>query len=135
MNPSLWLLVALTTWWSVSTVNCGGRECFPYVIFFYSAFWLPVVAYLAGAEALADALSVRWRALTHLRAPIYTLFASAGFWGLVALLHTSRLAPTIQSGMILFPSAAVAALYLIRSLNLIGIFGACWFGDLPWPKN
>ena len=97
MNPSLWLLlVALTTWWSVSTVNCGGRECFPYVIFFYSAFWLPVVAYLAGAEALADALSVRWRALTHLRAPIYTLFASAGF-GVSSRCYTLRGSPPPSS--------------------------------------
>jgi hypothetical protein len=122
MGWLLWFLAALTTWWSISTVNCGGGGlCLSYIIFFYSAFWLPVVVYLAGAEALAGALSVRWRVLTHMRAPMYIVFAAVGSGGLVPLVHAARIGPAIQLGMILIPSAAVAIIYLIRSLNLIGI--------------
>jgi len=122
MSSILWFLAALTIWWTISTANCGGgRECLSIIIFFYSVFWLPVMVYLAGADALAGALSVRWRVLRYMRAPMYVAFAAVGFGGLVPLVHASRTGPAVQLGMILIPSAAVAVIYLIRSLNLIGI--------------
>jgi hypothetical protein len=135
MSSVLWFLVALAVWWSVSTVNCGGAECLPYIIFFYSAFWVPVMIYLAGAEALARALSLRWRVLTYTRAPIYIAFVAVGSWGLVPLVHDSRFGATSQLGMILIPSAAVAVVYLIRSLNLIGVLWRLLVGGLPMAEE
>jgi hypothetical protein len=130
MRSLLWFLAALTTWWSISTVNCGDASCLGYIIFFYSAFWLPVMVYLAGAEALARALSDRRRALRYMRAPMYVGLAAAGFAGLFGLMQ-ERIGGPAPPGMILVPSVAVAIIYLIRSLNLIGIL---WnLIGISWP--
>jgi hypothetical protein len=117
MNAVLWALAAVALWFLVSTIECGGLACAPYIAFFYVKWWFPVVCYAAVSELF---ITARWPRLS----PILCLaFATVSFASLVVYLWLGP-APFLFSdperamtfrGLVLLPAACIGALYVAKA--------------------
>lgn len=115
MKTAAWVICALLLWWLMATIGCGGTECVPYILFFYLPFWLPIVAYSACAEWVSRKFAARWSPLCFIGLMFigcaYLMYVVKGRYPLVFVDAEHSMVPV---GMIIRPTGAIIALYLIK---------------------
>jgi hypothetical protein len=115
MKTAAWAIVALLLWWLVATIGCGGAACVPYILFFYLPFWLPIVGYSAGSEWISQRFAARWSPLSFVGLMVvgggYLLYILKGRYPLLFVDAEHSMVPV---GIIIKPTAAIIALYLIK---------------------
>ena len=116
MKAGVWLVGAVGLWWLVSASECGAIACYPVVIILYSPFWLPIVIYIAFAEAVCETLVVRSPPLVNF---IILMLVGMGILLLVLKIRNPFLFVDAERSMtsihmIIIPTCAVIALYLLK---------------------
>jgi len=116
MKAGVWLVAAVGLWWLVSASECGAMACLPAVIVIYSSFWLPIVAYIAVAEAVCETLVVRSPPLVN-----FVILMLVGMGALLFVLKSRNPLLFVDAErsmtsihMIIIPTCAVIALYLLK---------------------
>ena len=116
MKTAAWAIFALFLWWLVAGIGCGGFECLPYVLFFYLPYWLPIVAYSAGSEWISRNFAGRWSPLCLVGLMVlggsYLLYVLKGRYPLLFVDAEHSMVPI---GIIIKPTGAIIALYLIKA--------------------
>jgi hypothetical protein len=116
MKTAAWAIVAFPLWWLVATIGCGGVVCVPVVLFFHLPYWLPVIAYSAGAEWISRKYAGRWSPLC-----LVGLMALGGGYflyvlkGRFPLLFVDAEHSMLPMAMMIKPTGAIIALYLVKA--------------------
>ena len=118
MITALWAIGAVALWWLVSTIKCGGLECLPYMAFFYSSWYLPIIIYAAISERVVRRLSPRWGPVIFLILALvsFALFVVCLRLGPAPFLFSDPERAMSVRNLILWPTGWIVAFYLAKSI-------------------
>jgi hypothetical protein len=110
--------MAAGLWWLTATINCGGFECLPLVVFFYAGWYVPIVAYLAISEVAVRAASARWSPAVFLGFTLasFALLVTYFRFGPAPFLFSDAERAGVTRQLILEPAAWCAVLFVVKSL-------------------